>query len=77
MRKMDIFISGLCLEIVSGNSNLPIEKCEKLLSNMGQEIIIGTLVKKGIYVTHLLLPTIKHCCLAAEAIKKKVPELNF
>lgn len=46
MGQMDIFTSGLCLEIVLGNSNFPIEKCKKLLSDMGQEIIIGTLVKK-------------------------------
>lgn len=50
MRKMDIFTSGLCLEIVLGNNyNLTIEQCEKLLSDMGEEMIIGVLVKKGVY----------------------------
>lgn len=52
MRKMDLFTSGLCLEIVLGNThNFTIEECEKLLADMGQEMIIGILVKKGVYDT--------------------------
>lgn len=50
MTKMDVFTSGLCLEIVLENPrNLTLAQCEQLLSDVGQEIIIGTLVKKGVY----------------------------
>lgn len=50
MLKMDIFTQGLCMQITMGNKGkLTLEKCEKLLENMGQEMIIGILVKKGLY----------------------------
>lgn len=50
MLKMDVFTQGLCAQIaLSNKSKLTLEECEKLLRDMGQEMVIGVLVKKGVY----------------------------